>query len=100
MDETKKPSLETQEGRDHRPGGVGETVINPVATPVDSAVGVASQYSTDHGRAANLKSKLNRQTATGSSDLSRDERLQDRIASKKKKKAAHRRKLKRSQAKG
>ena len=106
MDETKEARWEPQQQGDDIHGGVGETVTNPIAATVGSALGVvetsagvAGSHSTRH-RATNVKSKLNRQASTGSSELSVDRRLQDRIVNKRRKKAAHRRKLKRSHAKG
>src|SRR5689334_21510889 len=83
-----------------------ETVIHAVARAAGSATsGIASGADTlglisAERQAADAKSKPIRRSLSGGSARSSDKRFENRLANKKKKKAPHRRVLKRTHANG
>lgn len=91
-----------------QPGKTEETVTNAVARAAGSAIGgivssaaslVSDSNSVEH-QATEAKSKPVRRASSGSSARSRDKRFDDRLVNKKRKKASHRRVLKRAHANG
>jgi|SRR5581483_1853931 len=91
-----------------QPGRTDETVIHAVARVAGSAIGgivstaanlVPGSNSAEH-QAADAKPKPIRRASSVSSARSGDKRFEDRLFTKKRKKASHRRVLKRTHANG